>query len=116
MAKSGTVRRLNRRTSRRQHPKRTTKIICRSGTMNVGPNLALSLLDISENGARILCRVPFPIGQIVTVEIEGLWVKRPIVREAEVVWCIETADGKHCAGLRIEQRLDYNDFQSLVYI
>jgi hypothetical protein len=106
----------NRRACRRQRPKRTTKLVCRMGRTGMGPNLAHAMLDVSESGARILATAPLAVGSVVEVSLEALWLRQPLRREAEVVWCVATADGRHAAGLQFEKLLSYAEFQSLAYI
>jgi hypothetical protein len=106
----------NRRLSRRQQPKRTTKVACRVGVMGTGPNLALGILDVSETGLRLLAKSPLNIGQQVEISLEGLWQRQPLRLPAEVVWCLATSDGKQCAGIKFHKRLSYADFQSLAYV
>src|SRR5256885_2178544 len=52
-----TVRK-NRRANPRRAPKGSTRVTCRRGSLGLGPNLALSLLDVSETGARLLVKEP----------------------------------------------------------
>ncbi len=106
----------NRRLCRRQQAKRTTKVACRLGALGTGPNLALGVLDVSESGLRLLAKSALAPGQQVEISLEGLWQRQPLRLPAEVVWCLPTADGKHCAGIKFHKRLSYADFQSLAYL
>jgi hypothetical protein len=106
----------NRRAFRRLQAKRTTKVTCRLGAAGAGPNVALTILDISETGLRLLTKSPLPAGQQVEISLEGLWQRQPLRLPAEVVWCLATADGKQCMGLKFLKRLSYADFQGLAYL
>jgi hypothetical protein len=106
----------NRRLSRRQQPKRTTKVTCRLGAAGTGPNLATALLDVSETGLRVLVKSALEAGTQVEITLESLWQRQPLRLPAAVVWCLATADGKQCAGLKFQKRLSYADFQSLAYV
>ncbi len=106
----------NRRAYRRHQAKRTTKVACRMGPAGGGPNLALTILDLSETGLRLLARSPLPAGQEVEVCLEGIWQRQALRLPAEVVWCLATADGKQCIGLKFHKRLSYSDVQSLAYM
>jgi hypothetical protein len=106
----------NRRTARRQQPKRTTKVICRRGNLGIGPNLVHSLLDLSEGGLRALSHTPLQPGESLEVTIEALWLRQPLRREGEVVWCLETAARQHVVGIKFHKRLSYADFQGLTYV
>ncbi len=46
----------NRRLAQRRPAKHRVKIVCRRGALDLGPNLAVSLLDVSETGARLIVK------------------------------------------------------------
>jgi hypothetical protein len=46
----------NRRASRRLRPRGKVKVTCRKGTLDLGPNVAVGLLDVSETGCRVMLR------------------------------------------------------------
>jgi hypothetical protein len=102
-----------RRGSPRRVAKGNTKVTCRRGTLGLGKNLALSLLDISESGARLRTRESLTLGQ----EVEVSLLPPGCVREHKVagciIWCVPTADGTYVAGVRFEKRLDYSALQDL---
>ncbi len=87
-----------RRRARRQRPKPTTEVACRSETLLVGANLALSVLDISADGVRLLVRSPLEKGQKIEVDLEGIGYCQPLKLSAEVIWSLATADGNWCVG------------------
>ncbi|HTU91529.1 MAG TPA: PilZ domain-containing protein [Gemmataceae bacterium] len=90
----------DRRRSRRQRPKPSTEIACRSDTLLVGANLALSVLDISADGIRLLVNARLEKGQRIEVDLEGIGYCHPLKLTAEVVWSLRTADGKWCLGAK----------------
>jgi PilZ domain len=92
--------RSDRRRSRRQSPKPTTEVACRAETLVVGSNLALSVLDISADGIRLMVNRSLDKGQKIEVDLEGIGYCQPLKLAAEVVWSLETADGKWCIGAR----------------
>ncbi|HTU21977.1 MAG TPA: PilZ domain-containing protein [Gemmataceae bacterium] len=95
-----TPTRSERRRSRRQRPKPSTEIACRSDTLLIGANLALSVLDISADGIRLLVRSRLEPGQRIEVDLEGIGYCRPLKLAAEVVWSLQTADGSWCIGAK----------------
>jgi hypothetical protein len=107
---------VNRRSSRRQQPKRTARVSVRLGSVGTGPKLALSLLDLSEGGVRVLTGTPLRPGQAVEISLEALWLAQPLRRGAEVVWCVAAANGQHAVGMKFDKRLSPIDFQSLAYV
>src|SRR5947209_4107539 len=103
----------NRRLSRRQAPKGSTKATCHKGLFGLGRNIAVAVLDISEYGAQLVVREPLKKGHAVEVGLEGLGRMRPIKLPAVVVWCVAGADGNHLVGTRFERALSYADLLAL---
>jgi hypothetical protein len=89
-----------RRRSQRQRPKPSTEIARRSQPLRVGPNVALSVLDISADGIRLLVNTRLDQGQRIEVGLEGIGYCRPLQLTAEVVWSLQTADGNWCIGAK----------------
>jgi hypothetical protein len=89
-----------RRRSRRQRPKPSTEVACRSETRIIGPDVALAVLDISADGIRLKVNAPLEEGQRIEVDLEGIGYCRPLQLSAEVVWALETADGNWCIGAK----------------
>lgn len=90
----------DRRRSRRQPPRDTAEVACRPERLIVGANLALSVLDLSADGIRLLVKAPLEKGQKIEVDLEGIGYSRPINLAAEVVWSLPTADGNWCIGAK----------------
>ncbi|HEY7326808.1 MAG TPA: PilZ domain-containing protein [Gemmataceae bacterium] len=89
-----------RRRTRRQRPKPTTEVVCRPGTRTIGPDVALSVLDISADGIRLTVNAPLEKGQRIEVDLEGIGYCRPLKLSAEVIWSLATADGNWCIGAK----------------
>jgi len=106
-------RKTNGRNSLRRRPRGKIKIVCQRGSLDLGRNLALSVLDISETGVRLILREPLRTGQEVSITLEGAGSARPVKRLGKVVWSVPSTDGGHCAGINLEKRLDYRQFQEL---
>lgn len=103
----------NRRASRRHKPKRSTKAVVLKGAYGLGRNMALSLLDVSETGARLLIQEPLAPGQEVEITFESIALHRPVKRSATVVWCVAAEDGTYGVGVRFEKFLGFTDWQAL---
>lgn len=103
----------NRRLIKRRAPKRSTKVTCRKGALGLGPNLALSLLDVSETGVRLVVKEDFKVRQEVEITLLGIGHQRPLQLMGEVTWCVATADGNHCVGVKFQRFLSYTDLQQL---
>jgi hypothetical protein len=89
-----------RRHSRRRRPKPTTEVVCRPETRIVGPDVAVSVLDISVDGIRLKVKAPLEKGQRIEVDLEGIGYCRPLKLSAEVIWSLATADGHWCIGAK----------------
>jgi hypothetical protein len=97
----------NRRRCRRRPPRSRVHVTCRRGGLDLGPNLALSVLDLSEAGVRLVVKEPLDLGKEVSVGLEGQSHTRPIVRVGTVVWRLPAPDGAYCIGVRFEKALPY---------
>jgi c-di-GMP-binding flagellar brake protein YcgR len=105
--------RSQRRRARRAPAKSSSKVTCRRGTLGLGPNRAVAVLDLSETGIRLVVRDGLPRGQEVEIGLEGLNHTRPLRLPAQVVWSVATADGRYCIGAQFERRLSYADLHHL---
>jgi hypothetical protein len=102
--------RSNRRRDRRRSPKGRIKVICQKGTVWLGMNLAVSVLDISETGVRLAVKGPLARGEEVSLTFEGMVMLRPLQRLGTVVWSLPLADGSHVIGIDLQRRLQYSEF------
>jgi len=103
----------NRRRALRRRPKRASKVACYKGSLGLGHNLAMELLDLSETGIRLRLKEPLPQGQAVEIQLLGLGHRAPLKVEATVIWTVAAADGSHCIGAHFNKRLSYGDVQLL---
>ncbi len=105
---------MNRRRSRRVKAKKTTKVITFKGPLGLGQNVALSILDLSETGIRLLVKEQLANDQEVQVLLESLGHRRPVKVPGKVVWSVPTADGNHCVGVAFGAPIPYGDFTQLI--
>jgi hypothetical protein len=99
----------NRRRSPRRLPKRTTRITCHKGSLGLGPNIALSMLNLSETGVCLLVKENLETGSEVEVRLINPIHRQPLRTLAEVIWCVETKDGAYCIGAHFRKPLLYRD-------
>jgi hypothetical protein len=104
----------NRRLSRRIVVRRTITIVCRRGSMDLGKDIALKMLDISEDGVRLLLREAIKPNEEVCLTLSSIALVRPLKRLGNVAWAVASADGTFCAGVRLQKRLPYADLSRLV--
>jgi hypothetical protein len=103
----------NRRIHLRRRPKGCAKSACRRGSIDLGPNLAVRVLDVAEGGIRLVVRENIDREQEVTLTLEGLQHSRPLRIFGRVIWCVSTATNEHCIGIQFDKRLPYIDLQRL---
>src|SRR5258708_40355889 len=91
---------VNRRSTLRRRARGSSKSICRKGTLGLGPNIALTLLDVSETGARLRVKEPLRVGQEVEVGLLAMGYVREFKLTGRVVWTVPDAEGGHCVGIQ----------------
>jgi hypothetical protein len=97
----------NRRAFLRRTAKRSSKASCRKGSLGLGPDVAIRVLDLSEGGLRLLVKAPLTVGQDVEIGLLAPGGIREVLRTAKVVWSVPTASGEHCVGVQFEKHLEY---------
>ncbi len=102
----------NRRLSLRRPPKSRIKATCRKGALDLGANLAVATLNVSECGVRLLLQADLARGQEVTISLEGQSQRRPLRVVGNVIWC-RAQNGQWEAGIHFQKRLKYQDFLQL---
>jgi hypothetical protein len=104
----------NRRIFARRASKRKSKIHCYKGALDLGANLALTLLDISESGVRLLIKSALDPGQEVTLGFEGITHQRPVKANGTIIWCVAAQDGSFCVGVKLDKYLPYQEISRLI--
>ncbi|HEV3263293.1 MAG TPA: PilZ domain-containing protein [Gemmataceae bacterium] len=106
----------NRRSAPRRQPKKASKFVCRRGKLGLGPNIAVALLDVSENGIRLIAKTPLEPDTDMEIGLQPIGAHRPTLVIARVMWCIPLADGNHCVGARFEKLLPYAFLQEVAHL
>jgi hypothetical protein len=88
-----------------------TRVRCRRGPQ--GPDLTLDVLDLSEEGIRLLARGPLARGQQVEVTLEGPGEAPASRHPARVVWSVAAAGGDSCVEARFDEPLSYRTLRGL---
>jgi hypothetical protein len=83
--------------------------MCVAGKYGLGPNVALTLLDVSETGIRLVIKTAVQAGQEVevTLDADAVGSRQPTKIPGEVIWCVPMADGNHCLGIRFTKPLKW---------
>ena len=105
-----------RRLSPRYPPKVSTRVSCREGTLGLGRNLALSAVEMSETGVRLLLSEPVERGRVVEVGLLAPGWKEEILRLGMVMWSTPTPEGGCRVGIQLSQRIPYSALRDLCYI
>jgi hypothetical protein len=86
------------------------RVTCHKGLHDIGPNLAVALLDISEIGARLTTKTILDKGQTVSITLEGREHHRPIKLTATVVRSEEAGEEGLCRlAVLWEKRLVFSE-------
>lgn len=104
--------RSNRRDSFRRTPKASAKVVCRKGGLDLGHNISVGALDLSQTGARLTAACELPKGQEVSLTLESVEQRWPLRIIGVAVWCRPEGDGWQI-GVRFDKRLDYRAFLAL---
>jgi hypothetical protein len=96
---------------RREKPQGNTPLTCR--LEDGGPDVALALLDVSQNGIRLVVAEPLDAGRPIAVELERRGGHPPLQLRADVVWCMATAEQTYCVGARFHDYLPFSDLESI---
>jgi hypothetical protein len=99
----------NRRLGPRRDAQPGVRLVCVLGAAGFGPNVARSLLDISESGARFLIRSAVERGREVEVTLQGPADRQPLTVRGSVVWCLPVASAEFCVGIRFQHYLSYDE-------
>jgi hypothetical protein len=114
MEKISTTAHANRRKSQRRTPRSSVKLECRIGSFGLGPNLASSTLDLSDNGACLIVTQAVEVKKDIEIVVAGYGLNKQIKRSAQVRWQVKLDDGRYCIGVHFQKRLEWRDWMSLV--
>jgi hypothetical protein len=99
---------------RRRPLKTGVAVSCRKGTLGLGPNLAVGLHNISEEGARLVLNAPAALREELEVSLTPPGMGRALIFTAVVYWCRQCPEGGFWVGVKFRRRLNYSDIFNLV--
>jgi hypothetical protein len=102
--------------ARRQHQRPTksgVRVICQRGELFLGPNLAESLTDASEEALGIHTRGALGAGERVSLSLEGIGPPMSIQRLGRATSCDSVAGGLFHAEVELDAPLEYAELMSL---
>jgi PilZ domain len=89
--------------------------MCVTGKFGLGPNVAVSLLDVSETGIRLVLKTALTAGHEVEVSLDSVIGRQAAKIPGQVVWCVPMADGNHCLGVRFSKPLKWSVLLALTH-
>jgi hypothetical protein len=93
--------------------KSAVRIICQRGELFMGPNLAESLADASEEGLGILAREALGVGERLSLSLEGVGPSILVQRLGRVAGCAPVEGGQFRAEVELDTPLDYAELMAL---
>lgn len=106
----------NKRSSRRQPLKGSTRVRAYRNHLGLGPNIALKILDLSETGVRLVLSEPLALGKEFEINLASIVGSRVVKLLAQVVWIVEAADGSFCVGAHFSKPINYSDLHLMARI
>lgn len=97
----------NKRRNRRRTPLRSVKVVCQRGSLGLGPDIAIGLLDLSEEGACLLVKDELKRGQEVTLTLDSIRHRRPLEVTGTVSWSRLRSEGTWSIGVLLDKFLPY---------
>ncbi len=101
----------NRRRARRCPLSAQTRVECRKGTGGLGRNVLLTILDLSETGARLTVSVSLARGEEVELQLTGPGFQKPVRRSGKVVWSVLLEAQNYAIGVTFDKALTYAEMQ-----
>jgi hypothetical protein len=92
----------------RRRPRNVADVVCRKGNLGVGPNLAIRILDVTEEGIRLLVKQPIAPGEETEVNFTPLGCNREVSCEMIAIWCC-SQDGHFAVAGKFRKPLKYED-------
>jgi hypothetical protein len=106
--------RTEQRLTRRRQARPGARVEYRRGLLGLGRDLAMALVDVSEDGLRLRLREQVKPGDEAELLISRPGGGKVMKAEAEVRWCSAAGDGTFLTGVRLRRRLAYRELTDLV--
>ena len=81
--------------------------------MGLGPDLALLLIDVSEDGVGVRLKSAVELKAEVEVELLAPGFRKPLKRQGIVRWVRQLEDGTFAAGIQLHRRLSYAEVDQI---
>lgn len=106
----------DRRIVRRRPLKKGVTLTVRRGAMGLGPNLALSTVELSDDGIQVRVKVEFKKGDEIEIGLTAVGKSKPMLLMADVRWCRAVDENREefLLGAKLRKRLLYADVSQYV--
>jgi hypothetical protein len=95
-------------------PRRHLEVTCRRGTTGLGPNLAVGLVDVTEDRLKLRLTAPLPVVEEVEIELTPPGNGKALKLRGMVAACRPSRDGKSSvAKVRLRHRLTFRQLADL---
>lgn len=108
-----TTSRSDRRAADRSPAKGSTRVRCRKGRTGIGSDIALSVMDVSRTGVRLMVSCRLHPGDAVLLRFATRGDPLTVQRIGTVRWCVKT-DWSYCTGIELETPLAEADIQLFI--
>jgi PilZ domain len=103
----------NKRLVQRRLARGGVRVEVRRGVTGLGPDLALGLTDLSEDGLGVRLKAAVRPKEECEVLLTRFAGGKPMKLHGEVRWCAAAGDGTFRAGIRFQRRLARKDLMDL---
>jgi hypothetical protein len=104
---SGGYEGIDRRLGPRRPVTRRADVSLRTGPLGLGPNLAIGLVDVSEEGMGVKLNGPVKPGEEVEVVVSFPVASKTFKLHGVVCWCNPGPGETFVAGIRLRRRLTH---------
>ncbi len=92
---------------KRKLAKKSVSVICRKGTLGLGPSLVVRMHDLSVDGVQLVINSPLAKGEVIEVCFSAPGISGKLSREATVAWCSDALPEGFRVGARFRRALGY---------
>lgn len=100
---------VDRRLSSRRRVTKHVDVTVQVGTLGLGPNIGIALIDISEEGLGVHLKTPVKPGDAVEVDLSFPVASKTWKLFGDVCWCNPGRFGTFVAGIRLRRRLTHHE-------
>jgi hypothetical protein len=96
-----------------RRPARHIGIVCRKGLTGLGPNLAVALLDVTEDRLKVRLTGPVKVGDEVETELVPPGSGKPLKLRGDAITCRASGSGTFVAKVLLRHRLTFQELAAI---